>query len=190
MAHADIGLFEERLAKKARLKRDPMGETIRGSKPVRAFVQETGKYPTPLEYKQFVKTRAALAPAHEPSIAAQRRVATEVSGDMGTTQIARASAGRRGGYGATTGATQAAIGGGGAADIAGGGLVGLGAATGNPYALAAGLGLQVIGAGARRRSSERKQAQRLEYEAKLERISRQQKALDRLVNIGQGLRNL
>lgn len=186
MPHADIGLFEEERAKK---KRPVMEETIKDSPAVREFVQERGRYPTATEYKQLIQTREALK-APTPTVP-RRDVAarpTADAGDMGTRQIAGAAP--RGGQAAAVGGTQAAIGGGGAGDIAGAGLAGYGLATGSPYALAAGLGLQVIGAGARRRSQERKEAKRLEYEAKLERISRQQKALDRLVSIGQGMKNL
>lgn len=61
-----------------------------------------------------------------------------------------------------------------------------GVSSGNPYAMAAGLGLKVL--------SEKEKARRREHEQlqlmKQQRIDRQQRALSQLVNISQGLRNL
>ena len=66
---------------------------------------------------------------------------------------------------------------------AGGGLTTMGAASGNPYLLGAGLGLQVLGANQARRDRERQQ----EAEMRNARIVRQQTALQSLMQMSQGM---
>lgn len=67
-------------------------------------------------------------------------------------------------------------------DIATSGLM----ASGNPYALGAGVGLAVLSAGAKRK----KQEQDTKAIAKQQRIERQQRALENLTSVSQGLRRL
>lgn len=55
---------------------------------------------------------------------------------------------------------------------------------GNPYALGAGLGLQVLGASAQRRREQKE----LEARMKVERIERQQRALQNLMSLSQNMR--
>jgi hypothetical protein len=73
-------------------------------------------------------------------------------------------------------------GGGNAMDIAGSGLM----MSGNPYAMAAGAGLMVA-SGAQKRKDQERQAQ---WQAKQDRIQRQQAAISNLINVSNSLRNL
>jgi hypothetical protein len=67
-------------------------------------------------------------------------------------------------------------------DILSGGAM----SSGNPYAMAAGMGLKVL--------SEKEKARRREHESlqlmKQRRIDRQQRAIGNLINVSQGLKNL
>lgn len=79
-------------------------------------------------------------------------------------------------------ATKSAASGGGTADVISGSLM----ASGNPYAIAAAAGIQVLSA-SKKRDQRNKE---LQYKAKLERISRQQRALESMTGVAQSLRNL
>lgn len=94
-------------------------------------------------------------------------------------------------FGATTGGAnaraassvaQTVSSGGSTADIATAGLM----ASGNPYAMGAGLGLSVLSAGQKRREQE----ENTKALAKQDRIQRQQRALENLTSVSQGLRRL
>lgn len=78
------------------------------------------------------------------------------------------------------GAAQTAAQGGGAMDIVNQGLM----ASGNPYAMAAGLGLSAANAivqGRNKRAQEK-------YQAEVDKINKRQEAINRMAQIGQGLR--
>lgn len=62
-------------------------------------------------------------------------------------------------------------------------LANIGIASGNPYAMGAGAGLKVLGAAEKRKQQDRDKR----YRAKLARISRQQNALNNLMQMSQGL---
>ena len=103
----------------------------------------------------------------------------EDSGDMAASQ---AAAGVTPSQRAALAATSTAAGGGSKADVVSGGLV----ATGNPYAIAAAAGIQVLSASKKREQRNKE----LQYQAKLERITRQQRALESMTGVAQSLRNL
>lgn len=105
----------------------------------------------------------------------------EPAGDLGASAIGKAAAAERT-TGAKPGRVRGGEGGGEMTSIAAGGAM----AYGHPAALAAGMGLQVLAAKSRRKERERN----IDYEARLERVSRQQKAIDKLIGVSQGLRNL
>lgn len=79
-------------------------------------------------------------------------------------------------------AMQTMASGGDATDIATSGLM----MSGNPYAMAAGAGLSVLSAGSKRKQQE----QEAKAISKQQRIERQQRALENLTSVSQGLRRL
>lgn len=113
-------------------------------------------------------------PSQEQGLYESTEIIDEGDG-MGMAQI---SPSQRAGVAAVRGIA----GGGSAADVVSGGLM----ATGNPYAIGAAAGLQVLSASKKREQRNRE----LQYQAKLERISRQQRALENMTGIAQSLRNL
>ena len=107
---------------------------------------------------------------------------THIEEDSGDMSMSQAAAGITPSQRAALAATRTAAGGGSRADVVSGGLM----ATGNPYAIAAAAGLQVMSA-TRKREQRNKE---LQHQAKLERISRQQRALENMTGVAQSLRNL
>lgn len=107
---------------------------------------------------------------------------TEIVDDSGDLAASQAASGLTPSQRAGLAAAKSVAGGGSTEDVIAGGLM----ASGNPYAIAAGAGIQVLSA-----SKKREQANKeLQYKAKLERISRQQRALESMTGVAQSLRNL
>ena len=61
-----------------------------------------------------------------------------------------------------------------------------GAGAANPYAIGAGVALKVLSANARRR----RQQKEMEYQEKINRKERQQRAIANLIDVGRGLKEL
>lgn len=87
------------------------------------------------------------------------------------------------GSGAATGAAKAAAGGGSAADVAAGGLM----ASGNPYAMAAGVGLSMMSASAKRKREAKNQAETNRVTAENTRRNNTMRALQQAQNAAQYL---
>lgn len=100
------------------------------------------------------------------------------SGDLGSSQTNVASGAQKG----ASSAAIAAANGGSASDIASAGLM----ASGNPSALGAGTVLAVLSANSKRKEKEYETRQML----KQKRIERQQNAINKMITVAQGLRNL
>lgn len=124
-------------------------------------------------YNDIVKRRRALASEDEYP---------EVSEDMySDTKIQALPVEEKSNYGGGVAASQMA-GGASAEDAAAAGLM----SSGNPYAMGAGAGLAVLSAGAKRRD----QQKMLDYQAKQDRIQKQQQAISRLIGITDSMRAL